>query len=129
MLRNIPSSTLKELVRLSERKEALMAQIQQIDRRMLTVQEQFGIPSREGDALASVTVSGARASFRKRSARGALKEKIMNTLRAAGKRGATIGEISKKLKVPKANLYVWFNGTGKSVPGIKKTGVAKYRLR
>lgn len=129
MLRNIPSATLKELVRLSERKEALMAKIQQIDREMLQVQDQFGIPAREGDALASVTVSGAPASFRKRSARGALKEKIMNILRGAGKRGATIEEISKRLKVPKANLYVWFNGTGKSVPGIKKVGVAKYRLR
>ena len=129
MLRNIPSSTLKELLRLSERKETLMAQIQEIDRRMLAVQEQFGIPSREGDPRAPVTVSRTRSGVRKRSARGALKEKIMSTLRAAGRHGATIGEISKKLKVPKANLYVWFNGTGKSVPGIKKTGVAKYRLR
>ena len=129
MLRNIPSASLKELVRLSERKEALIAKIQEIDRQMLRVQDQLGIPAREGDPRAPVTVSGAPASFRKRSARGALKEKITNTLRAAGKRGATIGEISKRLKVPKANLYVWFNGTGKSVPGIKKVGVAKYRLR
>jgi hypothetical protein len=30
--------------------------------------------------------------------------------------------------VPSANLYVWFNGTGKNVPGIRKIGVAKYRL-
>ena len=37
-------------------------------------------------------------------------------------------DLSKKLKVPSANLYVWFNGTGRSVPGIKKIGVAKYRL-
>ena len=34
MLRNIPSATLKQLVRLSERKESLMAQIQEIDRRI-----------------------------------------------------------------------------------------------
>src|SRR2546430_13003544 len=129
MLRNIPSSTLKELVRLSERKEALMAQIQEIDRRMLGVQDDFGIPIREGDPRAPVTVSRTRGGVRKRSARGALKEKIVSSLRAAGKRGATIGEISKKLKVPKANLYVWFNGTGKHLPGIKKIGVAKYRLR
>lgn len=49
MLRNIPSATLKELVRLSERKESLMAQIQEIDRQMLRVQKRFGIPQREGD--------------------------------------------------------------------------------
>jgi len=131
MLRNIPSSDLKQLVRLSERKEALMAQIQEIDRRMLRVQEHFGIPAREGDQAAPVTVSRAPGSGRGRgrSKRGALKEKILRALRAAGKKGMTVGELSKKLKVPSANLYVWFNGTARNVRGIKKIGVAKYQLR
>jgi hypothetical protein len=67
MLRNIPSSTLKELVRLSEHKEALMARIQEIDRQMLRVQKRLGIPQREGDPLAPVTVSTGQR--RKRSRR------------------------------------------------------------
>ena len=130
MLTNIPSSTLKQLVRLSERKEALMAQIQEIDREMLRVQDKFGIPSREGDQRAPVTVSRAPGGpIRRRSKRGALKEKILRSLRSAGKKGATVSELSKKLKAPSANLYVWFNGTGRSVSGIKKIGVAKYQLR
>jgi len=130
MLTNIPSSTLKQLVRLSERKEALMAQIQEIDREMLRVQDKFGIPSREGDQRAPVTVSRAPGGpIRRRSKRGALKEKILRSLRSAGKKGATVSELSKKLNVPSANLYVWFNGTGRSVSGIKKIGVAKYQLR
>ena len=129
MLRNIPSSSLKELVRLSERKEALMAQIQDIDREMLRVQDRFGIPSRE-DQAAPVTVSRSRMGpIRLRSKRGALKQKIVRALRVAGKKGATVGELSKKLKVPSANLYVWFNGTGRSVDGIRKIGVAKYQLK
>jgi hypothetical protein len=129
MLRNIPSSTLKQLVRLSERKEALMAQIQEIDREMMRVQSRFGIPSREGDQRAPVTVSHTPGGLiRPRSKRGALKKKILRALRSAGKRGATVGDLSRKLKVPSANLYVWFNGTGRSVRGIKKIGVAKYRL-
>lgn len=130
MLRNIPSSTLKQLLRLSERKEGLMAQIQEIDRQMVQVQNQFGIPSRDGDQSAPVTVSRSRTgTLRRRNKRGALKEKIMRTLRAAGRNGATVAELSKKLKVPSANLYVWFNGTGRSVRGMKKIGVAKYQLR
>ena len=64
MLRNIPSTTLKELVRLSEKKERLMAQIQEIDREMLRVQKKFGIPQRE-EERAPVTVSRARQSRRK----------------------------------------------------------------
>jgi hypothetical protein len=67
MLRNIPSSTLKELVRLSEHKEALMTRIQEIDRQMLRVQKRFGIPQRDGDLPAPVSVSTGRR--RKRSRR------------------------------------------------------------
>ena len=63
MLRNIPSAMLKELVLLSERKEALMAQIQEIDREMLRLQKRFGIPQREEEA--SVTVSRTRARRQK----------------------------------------------------------------
>ncbi len=129
MLTNIPSSTLKQLVRLSERKEALMAQIQEIDREMIRVQNKFGIPPRDTDQRAPVTVSRAPGLVRRRSKRGALKEKILRSLRSAGKKGATVSELSKNLKVPSANLYVWFNGTGRSVSGIKKIGVAKYQLR
>ena len=130
MLTNIPSSTLKQLVRLTERKEALMAQIQEIDREMVRVQNKFGIPSREGEQRAPVTVSRAPGGpVRRRSKRGALKERILRTLRSAGKKGATVGDLSKKLKVPSANLYVWFNGTGRSVSGIRKIGVAKYQLK
>ena len=84
MLRNIPSATLKQLVRLTERKEALMAQIQEIDREMMRVQSKFGIPSREGDRRAPVTVSRAPGGpVRRRSKRGALKEKILRALLAA----------------------------------------------
>jgi flagellar biosynthesis/type III secretory pathway chaperone len=66
MLRNIPSAILKEMVRLSERKESLMAQIQEIDRQMVRVQKRFGIPQREDEEAAPVRVSTAR---RKRSRR------------------------------------------------------------
>ncbi|HLW34669.1 MAG TPA: hypothetical protein VKS98_03330 [Chthoniobacterales bacterium] len=60
MLRNIPSTTLKELVRLSERKETLMAQIQEIDRQMLRVQKRFGIPQLETDEPAIPRSSTSR---------------------------------------------------------------------
>jgi hypothetical protein len=113
-------------VKLSERKEALMARIQEIDRQMVRVQAKFGIPVHGDEQAAPVTVSGMTG--RRRAKRGALKEKIVGALRNAGKRGATIRELATKLRVPSANLYVWFNGTGRNVPGIRKIGVARYRL-
>lgn len=129
MLRNIPSSDLKKLVKLSERKEALIARIQEIDRQMVRVQSRFGIPSQNGNQGAAVTLSRQGRRFTgRRTKRGALKEKILKALRDAGRKGATIRELSAKVCVPSANLYVWFNGTGKNVPGIQKIGVAQYRL-
>ena len=130
MFTNIPSATLRQLVKLSERKEALMSQIQEIDREMVHFQSKFGVPSTSTSRGAPVTVSRVtrRPSGKTRTKRGALKDKIVRALRAAERKGATIRELSKKLGVPSANLYVWFNGTGKNVRGIKKIGVAKYRL-
>ncbi len=129
MFTNIPSAALRQLVKLSERKEALMTQIQEIDRRTVGLQSKFGVPSLSAGRGAPVTVSRARRrNRRRRTKRGALKEKIVRALRIAGHKGATIRELSEKLGVPSANLYVWFNGTGKNVRGVKKIGVAKYRL-
>jgi hypothetical protein len=129
MLRNIPSLDLKKLVKLSERREALIAQLQEVDRQMVRVQSKFGIPSQDGPQGAAVTVSHPSRQFtRGRTKRGALKAKILHALRQAGRKGATVRELSTRVRVPSANLYVWFNGTGKSVRGIQKIGVAKYRL-
>jgi len=130
MFTNIPSATLRKLVTLSERKEALMVQIQEIDREMTRLARQVdqtpGALSHKG----RVTFSAApkKRLGGRRLKRGALKEKIVQALRAAGKKGVTIRELSDKLGVRSANLYVWFNGTGKNVRGLKKIGTAKYRL-
>jgi hypothetical protein len=130
MFTTIPSATLRQLVKLSERKEALMARIQEIDREMLRLERQFEQAPGVAGPKGRVTFSAAPEKKRKRRAeRGALKEKILRALRAAGSRGATIQELSRKLGIRSANLYVWFNGTGKNVPRLKKIGVAKYRLR
>ena len=129
MFVNIPSATLKELVKLSERKEALMARIQDLDREMVRLQSTFSADAKNSPQGARVTVTAAPArSTGPRAKRGALKEKILQALRAAGKKGVTIGQLSKKLKVRSANLYVWFNGTGRNVRVLKKIGPAKFRL-
>ncbi|MDQ2824977.1 MAG: hypothetical protein M3R29_05975 [Verrucomicrobiota bacterium] len=130
MLTRIPTATLKELLKLSERKEALMARIQEIDREMTRLEHKF--EDTPGSALGKGRVTFSTAPQKRRASRrakkGALKAKIMKALRAAGTKGASIRQLSDKLGVRSANLYVWFNGTGKNVPGLKKIGTAKYRL-
>ena len=130
MLRNIPSAILRKLVVLSERKEALMARVQDIEHEMLRVQRRVEAAEGRDDKTAQLTITrpGVRKMRRQQTGRGELKEKIISALRAAGKRGITIADLSRKLRVKRANLYVWFNGTGRKVRAIKKIGPAKYRL-
>lgn len=129
MLIDISSATLRKMVKLSERKEALMSQIQELDRQMAALQqpaeESFEVPLRAGRSFVR---PGAGSRSKPRVPRGALKAKIVGALRGAGARGLTIRELSEKLGVKPANLYVWFNGTGRKTRGVKKLGPARYRL-
>ena len=125
MLLDISSATLRKMVKLSERKEALMSQIQELDRQMIALQEPGSVESRPSVRFKR---AGGMKTGKSRTQRGALKEKIVGALRAAGARGMTIQEMSAKLKVKPANLYVWFNGTGRKTRGVKKVGTAKYKI-
>ena len=126
MLLDISSATLRKMVKLSERKEALMSQIQELDRQMIALQEPGSVDSRPNVRFQR---AGGMKTGKPRTKRGALKARIVGALRAAGARGMTIQELSGKLKVKPANLYVWFNGTGRKTKGVKKVGPAKYQFR
>ena len=49
MVKNIPSATLRQLAKLSKRKEELMAQIQDIDREMIRLQSRSTVRPRMRD--------------------------------------------------------------------------------
>ena len=65
MFRNLPSATLKQLVKLSARKEALLAQLQAIDREMVRLEQKHGVPVRRAPQ-ARVTVSGSGGTKKRR---------------------------------------------------------------
>src|SRR5436190_2099488 len=94
MLIDISSATLRKMVKLSERKEALMSQIQELDRQMIALQEPGCVESRASVRFQRV---GGMKTGKPRMQRGALKGKIVGALRAAGARGMTIQELSGKL--------------------------------
>ena len=104
-----------------------MSQIQEIDRQMASIQREVEARAAAGARLQGKVTS--RRHFGPRpSRRGALKTKILGALRAAGREGMTIGQLSNKLGVKSANLYVWFADTGRKVRGLKKIAPARYRL-
>jgi len=57
MRTKIPSATVRQLLKLSKRKEALMAQIQDIDRKMVRLQSRFRLSPASIDNPAPVTIS------------------------------------------------------------------------
>ena len=127
MLVDISSATLRKMVKLSERKERLLSQIQELDRQMVELQ-QPAEGKKQAPFARAARVSRPANRRNRRAPRGALKAKIVGALRASGQRGLTIHELSEKLSVKPANLYVWFNDTGRKTRGIKKLGPAKYRF-
>ena len=69
-----------------------------------------------------------RRNTRPHSKRGELAARILSTLKAAGKEGMKVRDLSDKLGVKYKNLFIWFATTGKKNKGIKKVGEAHYRL-
>ena len=116
---NISSSSLKGLIKLVEKRDALQAELSKIDSQ---------ISSAFGGKAAKVIAQASKAQEVPRGKRGALKESILACLKAAGKPGVSVKELSSKLGVKNQNLHVWFHTTGKKVKGLKKAGVGRWAL-
>ena len=55
-----------------------------------------------------------------------LKDRIIGTLKAAGKPGATVKDLAAKLGKSYGNISVWFHTTGKGIKEIKKVAPGKF---
>jgi hypothetical protein len=78
-------------------------------------------------AAAPAPVKAAKpAKAAKKGKRGALKEAILEELKAAGSKGVAVKDLSATLGVKNQNLHVWFATTGKTVKGLKKTGTGTW---
>jgi hypothetical protein len=56
-----------------------------------------------------------------------LKEAIIDSLKKAGKKGLSVGELSAQVGVLKANIQVWFSSTGRKVEGLEKVERGRWR--
>ncbi len=68
----------------------------------------------------------AAAKSKKPSARGQLKERIIGVLKAAGKTGVTIKDMSATLGTSYGNISVWFHTTAKRMKEIKKVAPGRF---
>jgi hypothetical protein len=132
-LTNITSIGLRNLIKLTERKESLIKQIESIegelaslisDKPARTTGKRRGRPAKKGAKASSPTARKA-----KRAPRGTIKKKIITALKAAGDAGMKVTDLSKKIGLKNANVHVWFSSTGSKLPEIKKVGKGHYKIQ
>ena len=63
---------------------------------------------------------------KKPSSRAPVKERIVRTLKAVGKPGATVKDLAAKLGKSYGNISVWFHTTAKGIKEIKKVGPGRF---
>ena len=136
-LTNINSVALRNLIKLTERKETLLAEIEKIEGQLASLltgkavrvaskSKRRGRPAKKkADRPAKVSKTAGKA---KRASRGGLKNKILSALKTAGDAGVKVTDLAKKLGVKNTNVHVWFSTTGKKHPDIKKVGKGHFKL-
>jgi len=140
-LTNINTSALRNLIKLTERKESLLNEIEKIESQLSSLLtgkavrssgKRRGRPAKAKKAGRPAKKAGrpAKKAARsgKRAPRGLLKKKIFAALKAAGDAGMKVTELSKKIGVKNANVHVWFSSTGKKLPEIKRVGKGHFKL-
>ena len=144
-LADLSLQQLKQAVAIREKIESLEKEISRIIGGQPSAAKS-GAPRRKGkmSAAARAKISaGMKAGWAKRkgkksvakrvAAKGkgrspgaSLKERIVGTLKSAGKSGATVKDLAAKLGKSYGNVSVWFHTTGKGIREIKKVEPGRF---
>ena len=116
-LSQLTASELRQLAKLVEAKEALLARAAKIDRQLAA----FG-----GGQPKPASKPAPKRPAKKRAKHGQVKNAILNLLKQSGKKGITVKEIAGKLGVGINRIHTWFYNARKSLKQIKKVGPGKY---
>ena len=121
---NLSSATLRSLLSLTERREALLNEVNSIEAQISA-------------ALSGVTASPTTAEVAPRprkigkgkgGKRGAMKEIVLAALREAGEAGIMVKDLAVKIGAKPQNVHVWMHTTGKKNGLVKAVGKGVYRL-
>lgn len=130
-LSELSSKDLRTIAKLVEKKEDLLRQVgdidSQLDRYEATPAAAKPAPARKRRAAGKKARKARKGGTRQ--PRGAMREKIMAELEAAGSDGVTVKELAQKLGTKPGNVSVWFYTTGSKMPNIKKVAPATYVLK
>lgn len=136
-LSKITTSTLEALVKLTKKRDAILADLKRVEASMASLysggKSEPSVTRRRkgkgGRRPVVAEVRAAKASGEPAGRRGALKARILAALKAAGDKGVAVKELSAKLGVKNQNVHVWFSSTGKKLGTIQRVGAGRYRLK
>lgn len=123
----------KEAMNLERERAALQGTLDQLHARLAHIKG--ALFSTGGSA--SVPLSGkvkavpnkvAPAGKKVRTERGALKQRILEALAAAGKAGIRVRDLAVSIGSKPETLHSWFQFARKSIRAIRKAGKGRYRL-
>ena len=127
------SNTLREMLVLSERKEALIAELQKIEDQLLS---QLGLFSKtitqpvsiNGKQAPKKTSLKASKSSKKGSKRPSLKKAILATLTEVGSSGITVADLAKKVGAKNSSIHSWFYNNMEKLSEIERVGPGHFRI-
>jgi len=124
---DLQANVLRELLELTERRERLAAELDEVERRIAAIYD--GKNGARPDEIESLRLRRGSGKRRSGSKRGAVRAAVLQALRESGIEGISVTEMARAIGQKPENLHVWFSTTGKKVEQIEKLGPGRYRLR
>lgn len=135
---NLSTDSLRSILSLSEKRDALLAELQKVETEISkalgsgTVAKASTLSHKTGNgraAAASPKTTGGKKISPKRGKRGTVKELILAGLKEAGEAGIAVKHLAAKLAIKPQNIHVWFHTTGKKSGLVEAAGKGVYRLK
>lgn len=128
-LSQINTSTLRQILKLSEKKDLLLKEVNKID---ITIENLVKGNTKVNSSLilkpSSPTQSKTKKTSPKKARRGMTKKSVLKALSEAGPLGIKVNDLSKQLGIKSKNLHVWFSNVGKKIQGIERIAPGHFRL-
>lgn len=124
LLADLTSDTLRELLSLSEKKEALLAQIAKLDIQLEALAgRKFAthVAAKPAKVAEVPRVSKVEKVKTTRQRRGGVRDAILAAL-ISKPDGVCVPELAKVTGFKIPSLHTFFATTGKNIPGLKKVG-------
>ena len=125
---NINTAVLRQILKLTERKEALIIELSKIEKE---IEDSFkGKTPFLSSAQKSLPVSKKfQVKKTRNKQRGKLKDIILVALAEAGASGIKVTALAEQLGIKTANIHTWFSTIGKKISEIERIAPGRFRLR